>query len=373
LPDCAAAGILRGVKHVTRLPLRIVALALAAALSSCAPAGAGGAAPSSAPPLPTSTPDAANPAAATDSAERVAATTDAEDLRARAAEARAAIARTAPPILPFGATWRPVPEEGSAFGIRLLERPSGRTPASVDGEFAGRPVRFGRLNGAWFGMAAVPIGTTGPQELLLRFGFADGSESEQRIPISVEGRTFDATRLRVAPQYSSPPPEALERIARERELVRSVLDAATPDWLIEEPFRAPRPLTVTAPYGQERVFNGELQSRHTGLDLKGATGEPVRAAARGRVVIARDLFYSGNGVYLDHGHGVYTGYFHLSRIRVAEGEMVEAGEQVGDVGATGRVTGPHLHWSLWVAGASLDASSLLEMEIPVLAGAAPTN
>jgi len=189
----------------------------------------------------------------------------------------------------------------------------------------------------------------------------------------VEGRTFDATRLRVAPQYSSPPPEALERIARERELVRSVLDAATPDWLIEEPFRAPRPLTVTAPYGQERVFNGELQSRHTGLDLKGATGEPVRAAARGRVVIARDLFYSGNGVYLDHGHGVYTGYFHLSRIRVAEGEMVEAGEQVGDVGATGRVTGPHLHWSLWVAGASLDASSLLEMEIPVHAGAAPTN
>ncbi len=123
-------------------------------------------------------------------------------------------------------------------------------------------------------------------------------------------------------------------------------------------------MTVTAPFGQERLFNGELQSRHTGLDLRGAVGEPVRAAARGRVVIARDLYFSGNGVYLDHGRGVYTGYFHLSRILVEEGEIVEPGQVVGEAGATGRVTGPHLHWSLWVAGEALDASSLLEIVLP---------
>ncbi|MFO7588596.1 MAG: M23 family metallopeptidase [Gemmatimonadota bacterium] len=373
MPDRAAAGIVRGVKHATRLPFRLVALALVGAASACAPAGAAGPAPSAGPALPAPIADAPVPAAAVDSAERAAAAADAEDLRARAAAARAAIATRGPSILPFGVVWRPAAQEGSAFGIRLLERPSGRKPVRVSGEFADVPVRFGRLNGAWYGLAAAPIGSSGNQELRLRFGFEDGSETEQRVPIRVEARTFDSSRLRVAPRYSSPPPEALDRIARERELVRSALDAATGEWLIDEPFRAPRPMTVTAPYGQERVFNGELQSRHTGLDLKGAPGEPVRAAARGRVVIARDLYFSGNGVYLDHGLGVYTGYFHLSRIRVEEGEMVEAGQRIGDVGATGRVTGPHLHWSLWVAGRSLDASSLLEAEIPLAPGAGSSD
>ena len=91
----------------------------------------------------------------------------------------------------------------------------------------------------------------------------------------------------------------------------------------------------------------------------------MRAAARGKVLIAQDLYFSGNGVYLDHGRGVYTGYFHLSRILVEVGEMVEAGQLIGEVGSTGRVTGPHLHWSLWVAGNSLDAGSLLEMMVPL--------
>ena len=81
--------------------------------------------------------------------------------------------------------------------------------------------------------------------------------------------------------------------------------------------------------------------------------------------IAQDLYFSGNGVYVDHGLGVYTGYFHLSRIHVSEGETVEAGQLVGEVGSTGRVTGPHLHWSLWVAGKSLDAGSLLDMHVPL--------
>jgi murein DD-endopeptidase MepM/ murein hydrolase activator NlpD len=157
----------------------------------------------------------------------------------------------------------------------------------------------------------------------------------------------------------------MERIGRERDLIRSVLDTASAEWLIDTPFRVPRPMTITSPYGQARLFNGELRSRHTGLDLKGANGDPVRAAARGRVLIAQDLYFSGNGVYLDHGRGVYTGYFHLSRILVEVGEMVEAGQLVGEVGSTGRVTGPHLHWSLWVAGNSLDAGSLLEMTIPL--------
>jgi murein DD-endopeptidase MepM/ murein hydrolase activator NlpD len=297
--------------------------------------------------------------------QREAALRDAEDLRAVAAEARAADSARPRSILPFGVTWAPSPEEGSAFGIRVLERPSGRRPTAIRGEFAELPIRFGRLDGAWFGLAAVPIDTGRDQTLVLRFEFEDGTTYEQTLPLAVESRQFASSQLSVAPKYSSPSAEALERIGRERTLIRSVLDTASSEWLIDTPFRAPRPMNITSPYGQARVFNGELRSRHTGLDLKGADGAPVRAAARGKVLIAQNLYFSGNGVYLDHGHGVYTGYFHLSRILVDVGQVVEAGQLIGEVGSTGRVTGPHLHWSLWVAGTSLDARSLLEMTVPL--------
>jgi murein DD-endopeptidase MepM/ murein hydrolase activator NlpD len=349
-----------------RYPEHLVAmLAIVGALgtSACASGSSGGPAPAPGP-APALEPASIDSAYDAD-VQRDAALKDAEDLRVVAAEARAANSGRPRSILPFGVTWAPVPEEGSAFGIRVLERPSGRRPTALQGEFAGLPIRFGKLDGAWFGLAAVPIDTGPDQELVLRFEFDDGTTHEQKLPIVVESRSFASSQLSVAPKYSSPSAEALERIGRERTLIRSVLDTASAEWLIDTEFRAPRPMTITSPYGQARLFNGELRSRHTGLDLKGADGDPVRAAARGRVMIAQDLYFSGNGVYLDHGRGVYTGYFHLSRILVDVGEMVEAGQLIGEVGSTGRVTGPHLHWSLWVAGNSLDAGSLLEMTVPL--------
>jgi len=368
LPGERRESILRGVKrHANRLyPEHLVAmLAIVGSLgtSACASASSGGPAPAPGP-APALEPASIDSAYDAD-VQRDAALKDAEDLRVVAAEARAANSGRPRSILPFGVTWAPVPEEGSAFGIRVLERPSGRRPTALQGEFAGLPIRFGKLDGAWFGLAAVPIDTGPDQELVLRFEFDDGTTHEQKLPIVVESRSFASSQLSVAPKYSSPSAEALERIGRERTLIRSVLDTASAEWLIDTEFRAPRPMTITSPYGQARLFNGELRSRHTGLDLKGADGDPVRAAARGRVMIAQDLYFSGNGVYLDHGRGVYTGYFHLSRILVDVGEMVEAGQLIGEVGSTGRVTGPHLHWSLWVAGNSLDTGSLLEMTVPL--------
>ncbi len=270
-----------------------------------------------------------------------------------------------PSILPFGTAWTPaVPEEGGALGVRILEPGGGRIPLAVEGSFAGRQVRFARLNGFWFGLAAVPVGVSGEQELHLRFAFADGEEREYRIRIAAEARDWSASHLSVPPRFSSPSPEALERIERERKRIRDVLDTASPDWLFEESFLPPRPVDVTSPFGQERLFNGELQSRHMGLDLRGDEGDRVAAAATGRVALAGDFYFSGNSVFLDHGRGVYTGYFHLSKIRVEEGQTVERGQLIGEVGATGRVTGPHLHWSLLVAGTSLDAGSLLRIEFP---------
>ena len=279
-------------------------------------------------------------------------------------EPRADTART-PPIRGAGVRWTPaLPEEGSSFGIRLFPPRHSMKLSEVSGLMGESTVRFAPLDGRWFGISAIPIGASGTVELVLTLTYESGETRKQLIAIEVAPRAFASTEMRVAPKYSAPPPSVQERIARDRERIRAALSTITAEWLIDGPFLAPRPFVVTSPFGQRRVFNGELRSRHTGLDLSGDPGDPVGAAARGRVVLADDLYYSGNGVFVDHGLGVFTGYFHLSRILVEEGQLVEAGDLIGQVGSTGRVTGPHLHWSLWVDGVALDAGSLLAIPVP---------
>jgi len=270
-----------------------------------------------------------------------------------------------PPIKPFGISWSPEPREGHAFSIRLYERPTGRQPVSIQGEFSGKAVRFARHGprNRWLGVGVVPIGRSDPAVLTLRMRFEDGETHEQTVRISVRGTEFPSSELRVDPRYSSPPAEVLDRIRRESRMVREMLSTVTPEWRMAGPFQPPRPMEVTSPFGQARTFNGELRSRHTGLDLRGQTGAPVYAAGAGRVAFAGELYFAGNAVYIDHGLGVYTGYFHLSRIQVREGDEVEAGRLVGEAGGTGRVTAAHLHWYLSVDGEAADASSLLGMRL----------
>jgi len=267
--------------------------------------------------------------------------------------------------LPVGVTWTPAaPEEGSAIAFQIHVPRGGLAPEAVVGRLAGHVVRFGRLDRTWMGIGAVPIGTYGPKQMELELRFPNGQARRQTVDLDIAARLWDQNSLSVAPRYSSPPPEVQERIARDQKHLRAILDQASSEWLLDGDFESPRPFTVTAEFGQERVFNGETQSRHTGVDLKGQVGNPVRAAGRGRVVLAEELYYSGNGVILDHGLGVYTGYFHLSETLVSVGDLVEKGDLIGRAGATGRVTGPHLHWSLWVDGAGQDAGSLLGMDVP---------
>jgi murein DD-endopeptidase MepM/ murein hydrolase activator NlpD len=127
------------------------------------------------------------------------------------------------------------------------------------------------------------------------------------------------------------------------------------------PFRVPRPSRITSRYGAAREFNGEITSRHLGTDFAGRIGAPVRAPARGVVALVADFYLAGHAVYLDHGGGLVTGYFHLSRAAVAVGDTVVAGQPIGAVGRSGRVTGPHLHWIARYGGISVDPMSLVEM------------
>lgn len=166
-------------------------------------------------------------------------------------------------------------------------------------------------------------------------------------------------KLSVDKKYVDPPAGVMERIRRDRETVKAALAHYSPARLWTLPLTRPVPGGISSLYGLKRVFNGQPRGYHRGLDLRGAAGTPIKACADGRVVLCDDLYFSGKTVYLDHGQGVFTAYLHMSEQLVRNGQEVRKGQIIGKVGATGRVTGPHLHLSLIVQGQSVDVEPLL--------------
>ncbi len=186
--------------------------------------------------------------------------------------------------------------------------------------------------------------------------------------IAIEALQYPEQALTVEPKYVQPPESVLSQIRRDRAKVKPLLKLKTPmqdlfggqkNVVLPLPLFRPVKGIVTSPYGVHRVFNNQPKGSHMGLDLRGATGTPIHACADGRVVLAEELYYAGNAVYVDHGLGVITAYMHMSAFSVKEGDMVKAGDELGKVGMTGRVTGPHLHLSVYVFGTSVDPLPLL--------------
>ena len=170
-------------------------------------------------------------------------------------------------------------------------------------------------------------------------------------------------RLTVAPKFGRPLDEALAaRVERERARSREVSREAhrTPR-LWKGSFVRPRDSRVTGQFGRGRLYNGQVTGRHMGVDLAGDMGAPVYAANDGVVALVADFYLAGKAVYIDHGAGLVTAYFHLSSTDVWEGDLVSKGQQIGAVGASGRVTGPHLHWVARYGEVTVDAESLLEL------------
>ena len=188
----------------------------------------------------------------------------------------------------------------------------------------------------------------------------DGREALGTWAVSVAAKEFPEENLAVSPQYVEPPPEAQERIARERAKLAKIYrhrEAYSPP---TDPFVRPVPGVKTSIFGTRRLFNGQPRSPHPGLDLRAEEGTPVHASGPGRVVLAEDLYYSGNVVIIDHGGGLFTLYAHLAEIRVAENALAGAGDLIGLSGSTGRVTGPHLHWGAKIGNRPFDPEALLE-------------
>lgn len=255
-----------------------------------------------------------------------------------------------------------------------------RAPDSVTavrGTLAGEPLHFARdAAGAFRSLGGIPLAAAAPDTVPLAVALecrGAAPRESLHVAVTVRPRVVGAERLTTAPQFAEPPDSALAaRLTAERARVREILERAheTPR-LWQVAFRRPRRGRITSRFGAAREFNGELESRHLGVDLAAAPGAPVRAANRGVVALVADLYYTGISVFLDHGAGLVTGYFHLSRAEVQPGDTVARGQVIGRVGATGRVTGPHLHWAATYGRVSVDPLDLLRLDPAEVAGSAP--
>ena len=180
------------------------------------------------------------------------------------------------------------------------------------------------------------------------------------IFVTVRSGKFPTERLTVEQQFVQPNPEQQKRVEEEQKKMRAIYDAVTPERLWDGKFQLPlKGVATGGNFGRRRILNGEARAPHAGVDFPALSGTPVYASQSGKVVLAEELYYSGNTVVIDHGYGIYTLYAHLSEIGVHAGDAVEAGAEIGKVGATGRVTGPHLHWGLTILHARVNAMKIV--------------
>jgi Peptidase family M23 len=192
---------------------------------------------------------------------------------------------------------------------------------------------------------------------------ADGKELSCSVGLTVRAGKFLIEHLKVEKQYVQPDPEQEKRAAEDTKKLHAIYDTVTPERLWDGKFRLPlKDVTTGGNFGRRRVLNGEARSPHSGVDFPAVAGTLVFASQGGKVVLAEELYYSGNTVVIDHGYGIYTLYCHLSKIDAAVGDKVQAGAEIGKVGATGRVTGPHLHWGLTIQHARVNGMQIVARE-----------
>ena len=230
--------------------------------------------------------------------------------------------------------------------------------------WADKRVVFAHVDNKWETVVGVDLDTkAGDHDGEIDVTYNDGRAEKRPIVLRVAAVKFPTTELTVDDQYVELSPANQQRAAREAKELDKIYAIQTPEIFWSKSFRSPIPgQTKGSNFGHRRVFNGQQRAPHSGSDLKASTGTPIHATNRGRVVLAKNLFFTGNTVVLDHGLGVYTIYAHLSRIDAKIGEMVNENQLIGLAGATGRVTGPHLHWSARIQGARVDPFSLLSIQ-----------
>jgi murein DD-endopeptidase MepM/ murein hydrolase activator NlpD len=254
-------------------------------------------------------------------------------------------------VLPAAAlpTHAPVP---GGVAVVDLGPAAGAAPVAQWGD---RPLAVVAERGRWFALLGIPLDTP-PGELEVAVSAA--STAAVRT-VRVLSRLYPEQRLTIKDKRKvEPSADDLARIDREKAITEAVKEGFSPERPATD-FALPAAGPLSSRFGLRRFFNGQARNPHAGLDVAVATGSPVRAPAPGVVVNTGDYFFNGNTVFLDHGQGLISAYMHLSRIDVRPGQAVRKGELLGAAGATGRVTGPHLHWAVILNNTAVDPELFL--------------
>jgi hypothetical protein len=257
-----------------------------------------------------------------------------------------------------------------AAGSPELIRVAAPAAASVEGEWFGHPVQFFRgtthdgLGGDWYALAGVDVEAAAiPTTLRITAHMKNGRTLDLSRNIPIHAAHYKTGTITVAPKFVEPGPDEQAIIAAAVEAKKKAFATSASEPLWSGSFEAPVKAAATDSFGTRRTYNGKLQSIHKGEDFRAATGTPVLSGNSGTIVLAQPLYFEGNCVMIDHGLGLISISMHLSRIDVKPGQKIEKGERVGLSGATGRVTGPHLHWAIRWQGSMLDPAKLLKLDL----------
>jgi murein DD-endopeptidase MepM/ murein hydrolase activator NlpD len=233
--------------------------------------------------------------------------------------------------------------------------------ASVEGALDVTPIYFYEREGGGFaGIVGVDLAASpGQRSLRVEITDLEGRSFERVFEVRVNAGEFEVQRLTVAPEMVDFTEETYQRYLAERKELKRVFGQVRLERLWRHSFVKPVEGPITSAFGLRRVFNNKPRSSHSGVDIAASEGTPVGACNDGIVAFAGELYLEGKTIIINHGFGLFSIYMHLSEIQATEGETVHAGECIGQVGATGRVTGPHLHWGIKLLGAKVDPFSLM--------------
>lgn len=251
-------------------------------------------------------------------------------------------------------------ETGGPGDVVRLDVTCGCEATEASAKVFGRPVLLARVGDRWQGLIGIDLDVkpgTYPIEIAITPLGSAAIVSAQRL--SVIEKTYPVRRLRVAAAFVDPPASEIARIQQEAAALQTIFEASASPRQWHGAFQAPVNDSPNSSFGSRSIYNGQARSPHSGTDFSAKAGTPVAAPAAGTVALARPLYFTGNTVVLDHGLGLYSLLAHLQEIGVKEGDHVTRGDVVGLVGGTGRVTAPHLHWSVRLNNARVDPLSLL--------------
>lgn len=243
-------------------------------------------------------------------------------------------------------------------GVAVLPLPMVDPQASMpEVRFQGNPVLTVQHAGGWFALVGIPLSQPlGQTQAELR----SATGAPLVLPFQVAGKDYVTQYLTVAPKHVDLSERDLSRVRAEQVKIREAFSVFSPELPKTFLFASPVPGVRTSSFGSRRFFNNQPRNPHSGMDIAAPVGTPVRAPAPGLIVNTGDYFFNGKSVFLDHGRGLISMFCHLDTIDVAEGDQLQTGQLLGRVGATGRVTGPHLHWSVALNTALVDPALFLQ-------------